>query len=290
MSAAPAPARTEAIEELRRSLGELLGAERRLRGRDRRGPSGLTFSETRALIALGKEEDATATAGALAKAADLNPASITAILDALEERGIAHRTRAEHDRRCVVVSLTEEGWRQLREAQARWQRKLDASLGDLSDEQVGAAAAGPTPPRRAVRRDGAPRRGRAGSVARRSRTRASRAPSAPRSRPATPASGAAAAPMRNWITPMSADAVPASAPWGASASVTAFEGTKPSPPTAMKRLGMTPASPASASTDTVRSTAPARSISIPASRSLCGSTPVLEPVVDDVRRAAAPRR
>jgi DNA-binding MarR family transcriptional regulator len=141
MSAVPAAPRRQAVEEVRRSLGELLGAERRLRGRDRRGPSGLTFSEVRALIALGREEDATATAGALAKAADLNPASITALLDSLEERGIATRRRAEHDRRCVVVSLTDTGREELHAAQARWQSKLDAALGDLSDDELAAGSA-----------------------------------------------------------------------------------------------------------------------------------------------------
>jgi DNA-binding MarR family transcriptional regulator len=141
MNPAPATARADAIEELRRTLGELLGAERRLRGRDRRGPSGLTFPEVRALMALDREEDATATAGALAKAADLNPASITALLDSLEERGIATRTRAEHDRRCVVVSLTESGREEVRAARARWQGKLDAALGDLSEEELAAGTA-----------------------------------------------------------------------------------------------------------------------------------------------------
>jgi MarR family transcriptional regulator, organic hydroperoxide resistance regulator len=141
MSAAPAPVeRAEAIEELRHAVGELLGAERRLKGRDRRGAHGLTFAEVRALIALGQEGD-TVTAGALARAADLNPATVTALLDSLEERGIARRTRAEHDRRCVVVSLTDAGREQLAQARARWEAKLDATLADLPESEVVAAAA-----------------------------------------------------------------------------------------------------------------------------------------------------
>ena len=140
MSAPPAADRTEVIDELRQSVSELLGAERRLRGRDRRGPHGLSFSEVRALIALGRSEGETATAGALAKAADLNPATVTALLDALEERGIATRRRAEDDRRCVVVSLTDEGREKLAEAQAKWKSRLDAALTDLPDDEVLAAA------------------------------------------------------------------------------------------------------------------------------------------------------
>jgi DNA-binding MarR family transcriptional regulator len=135
-----AASRGVAIEDLRKALGELLGAERRLRGRDRPGPHGLRFSEVRALIALGREADATATAGALAKAADLNPATVTAILDSLEERGIARRSRAEHDRRCVVVSLSEEGRKVLDEALERWQSRLEEAMADLPDADVTAAA------------------------------------------------------------------------------------------------------------------------------------------------------
>jgi MarR family transcriptional regulator, organic hydroperoxide resistance regulator len=140
MSAVPAADRTEVIDELRQSVSELLGAERRLRARDPRGPHGLSFSEVRALIALGRSEGETATAGALAKAADLNPATVTALLDSLEERGIATRRRAEDDRRCVVVSLTDEGREKLAEAQAKWQSRLDAALADLPDDEVLAAA------------------------------------------------------------------------------------------------------------------------------------------------------
>jgi DNA-binding MarR family transcriptional regulator len=140
MTAATPVHRDEVIGELRRSVSELLGAERRLRARDRRGPHGLTFSEVRALIALGEREDATATAGALAKAAELTPASVTALLDSLEERGIATRRRDEQDRRCVVVTLTDEGRRALQEAGARWQAKLDAALAEVPEADVLATA------------------------------------------------------------------------------------------------------------------------------------------------------
>jgi len=140
MSAPPVTDRTAVIDELRRAVGELLGAERRLRGRDRRGAHGLSFSEVRALIALGRAEDGTATAGALAKAADLNPGTVTALLDSLEERGIATRRRAEEDRRCVVVSLTGEGREKLAEATAKWQARLDEALAGVPDDEVVAAA------------------------------------------------------------------------------------------------------------------------------------------------------
>ena len=70
------------LDELRVSMGELFGAERRLRGREQQQPRDLTHSQLRALIVLDKAVEVTA--GELAKSADLNPASVTAMLDQLE--------------------------------------------------------------------------------------------------------------------------------------------------------------------------------------------------------------
>jgi len=137
---APATHDVQLIDELRAALNELLGAERRLRSRDRRGPHGLTLSEVRALMALARGDDEAVTAGALAREADLNPATVTALLDSLEERGIATRRRAEDDRRRVVVSLTEHGRAVLDEATARWQARLDEALADVSADELRAAA------------------------------------------------------------------------------------------------------------------------------------------------------
>ena len=65
---------------------------------------------------------------------------MTALLDSLEEAAGSPRRRAEDDRRCVVVSLTDEGREKLAEAQAKWQSRLDAALADLPDDEVLAAA------------------------------------------------------------------------------------------------------------------------------------------------------
>jgi DNA-binding MarR family transcriptional regulator len=135
----PESPRVQVIEDLRAALGELLGAERRLRGRDRQHTETcLTHAQVRALVALNREDEVTA--GALAKAADLNPASVTAMLDHLEARGIVERRRDVEDRRRVVVSLTADGRTLLAEGRARWQGKLDAALRELDDEDVASAA------------------------------------------------------------------------------------------------------------------------------------------------------
>ena len=68
--------REDVLEELRSAFGELLGAERRLRGRDqhRKGGHELSHHQIRALFHLAKEPEVTA--GCLAKNAELSPADV----------------------------------------------------------------------------------------------------------------------------------------------------------------------------------------------------------------------
>jgi MarR family transcriptional regulator, organic hydroperoxide resistance regulator len=124
-----------ALEQVRLALGELFGAERRLRGREQ--GRGLTLSQMRALIVLEEEDEVTA--GDLAKGADLNPASVTAMLDQLEANGIVVRRRSAHDRRVCMVSLTEQGRAAVGEQRVRWQVLWEERLGDLSEQQLLAA-------------------------------------------------------------------------------------------------------------------------------------------------------
>jgi DNA-binding MarR family transcriptional regulator len=124
-----------ALEQVRVTLGELFGAERRLRGREQ--GRGLTLSQMRALIIL--EEEAEVTAGDLAKSADLNPASVTAMLDQLELNGIVTRRRSTHDRRVCMVSLTEKGRTVVGDERLRWHTLWEEHLKDLTEEQLLAA-------------------------------------------------------------------------------------------------------------------------------------------------------
>jgi DNA-binding MarR family transcriptional regulator len=126
-----------ALDELRLAMGELFGAERRLRGREQQQPRGLTHSQLRALIVLGRAEEVTA--GELAKSADLNPASVTAMLDQLEANGIVQRRRADHDRRVCLVSLTGRGRAIVDEKRAHWQALWDEHFGDMSEQELAAA-------------------------------------------------------------------------------------------------------------------------------------------------------
>jgi DNA-binding MarR family transcriptional regulator len=128
---------TSILDELRLAMGELFGAERRLRGRDQQQPREITNSQFRALLVLDKSDEVTA--GELAKSADLNPASVTAMLDQLEANGIVARRRGDQDRRVCMVSLTDTGRAIVESRRARWQALWVHHLGDMSDEELTAA-------------------------------------------------------------------------------------------------------------------------------------------------------
>ena len=108
--------RGEALDGLRGSLAGLFAAERRLRSRDH-APGELSHAHMRSLHALS---DGELTAGQLARSADLNPASVTAMLDHLEESGIVERRRSTADRRVCLVALTDKGHGLLEAKTERW--------------------------------------------------------------------------------------------------------------------------------------------------------------------------
>jgi DNA-binding MarR family transcriptional regulator len=134
----PTTDRRPEIEELRSAVARMSGAERRLRGRDHSRPGELTVAQVRALAALGREREMTA--GELARSADLNPATVTAMLDHLEAAGIVQRHRSTTDRRVCDVSLTDTGWKLLERKLAGWQLRWEEKLVDVSDGDLATAA------------------------------------------------------------------------------------------------------------------------------------------------------
>jgi DNA-binding MarR family transcriptional regulator len=122
------------IEELRQALSAMLGAERRLRGREHHRVGELTHGQLRAIATLGEREEMTA--GEIAKRADLNPASVTAMLDHLEAAEIVERHRSPVDRRVCQVSLTPRGRELLDEKLARWQGHWEASLAEFDENEI----------------------------------------------------------------------------------------------------------------------------------------------------------
>lgn len=134
---APTEASREILDEVRLAMGELFGAERRLRAREQQEERDLTQSQFRALFVLQRAEEVTA--GELAKSADLNPASVTAMLDHLASKGIIERRRSESDRRVCMVSLSPAGRALVEEKRAGWQVLWEEKFGSFSDEELGGA-------------------------------------------------------------------------------------------------------------------------------------------------------
>jgi len=126
-----------ALAELRTAFGEMMGAERRLRGRDSARKGELSTGQVRALFQLAQGEECTA--AELAKRADLSPASMTAMLDVLEQDGIVARRRSVADRRQVIVSLTDAGHQALEAKRAAWAQRWQDELAAHSDEEIAAA-------------------------------------------------------------------------------------------------------------------------------------------------------
>ena len=95
----------------------------------------LTLSQYALLQTLADRD--TALVRELASNAGITPSTATRILDALERRGIVRRRRARHDRRGVLITLTERG-RELLYGQDEWLRgRQRAFFEDLPDDEQG---------------------------------------------------------------------------------------------------------------------------------------------------------
>ena len=94
---------------------------------------GLDGSAYRALDIL--DQEGPMTAGRLAERARLSPGAITALVDRLEERGLARRTRDEEDRRRVLVEVTPELRRRAAELYGTPEEGAGA-LAKFSDQEL----------------------------------------------------------------------------------------------------------------------------------------------------------
>jgi DNA-binding MarR family transcriptional regulator len=92
----------------------------------------------RALFALDRRH--AATAGEIAEAARLSPASVTNMLDDLERDGIVTRVRSDADRRRVLVTLTDTGRTVLGKRRRLWVKRWEAALEDVPERDLEAAA------------------------------------------------------------------------------------------------------------------------------------------------------
>ena len=138
LSAATADEGTAAaVADVLDAFAELTAAQRRLRGRDAQHPGALSFAQLRLLTAL--EEEDGCPAGRLAERAGVTPATVTGMLDILEEQGVVTRARSDADRRVVIARLTEKGRRVRDRRRAEARGVFEAALAGLDPADLAAA-------------------------------------------------------------------------------------------------------------------------------------------------------
>ncbi|HEY0638522.1 MAG TPA: MarR family transcriptional regulator [Pseudonocardiaceae bacterium] len=104
---------------------------RRLRAQ--RTDSSVTLTQMSALSCLHKFGPLTP--GELAAKERVQPPSMTRVIAALEEHGLASRQPHPSDGRQAIVSITEEGTRYIRAEVTARERWLDHRLAELTDEE-----------------------------------------------------------------------------------------------------------------------------------------------------------
>jgi MarR family transcriptional regulator, organic hydroperoxide resistance regulator len=137
-AAPPSRARDEAVTRLGASFKRAMVAVRRLRGRETHRPGAPSFAQYQLLFALDDRDDLSA--GELAAAADLSPATVSHMLDSLVELGFVTRDRSTHDRRVVTCSLTAEGRKLIAQRRALFESRWADALGDVRTADLAAAA------------------------------------------------------------------------------------------------------------------------------------------------------
>jgi DNA-binding MarR family transcriptional regulator len=131
--------RDAALTELGFAFKGAMAAIRRLRGRDTHRHGELSFAQYHLLSGFAECEELSA--GDLARAADLSPATVTQMLDSLAEMGLVERSRSERDRRVVTCTLTSRGRELLTERRAHLQQAWQTELAEFSTKELATAAA-----------------------------------------------------------------------------------------------------------------------------------------------------
>ncbi len=110
----------------------------RLRGRDTHlGGSELSHAQFELLIELYERGELSA--GDLAAAARLTPATVTQMLDHLADCGHVERARSQTDRRVVVSRLTPQGRRKIEAKRAAWRSRWEEALEGVEERDLRAA-------------------------------------------------------------------------------------------------------------------------------------------------------
>jgi DNA-binding MarR family transcriptional regulator len=140
----PAPTRS-AIHDPSTPAGQLglafkraMVAVRKLRGRETHRPDQISYAQYGLLFGLAGASERSARE--LADHVDLTPATVTQMLEHLEDAGLVKRTRSDEDRRVVLSSLTDRGAELVAERQAQMEPRWQAALAEFSDRELTAAA------------------------------------------------------------------------------------------------------------------------------------------------------
>ncbi len=130
--------RTDELAELGDQFRRVFRSLSRLRGRDTHlAGSELSHAQFELLIEL--DERGELSAGDLATAARLTPATVTQMLDHLAASGHVERVRSETDRRVVVSRLTRQGASKIEAKRAAWKSRWDEALRGVGAEDLRAA-------------------------------------------------------------------------------------------------------------------------------------------------------
>jgi DNA-binding MarR family transcriptional regulator len=137
----PAEPRSEwspELAELGAAFRRVFRSLSRLRGRDTHlGGSELSHAQFELLIEL--DERGELSAGELAAAARLTPATVTPMLDHLADAGHVERVRSQTDRRVVVSRLTSQGRRQIEAKRLAWRGRWEEALQGVDERDLRAA-------------------------------------------------------------------------------------------------------------------------------------------------------
>jgi DNA-binding MarR family transcriptional regulator len=130
--------RAAELLELGKAFRRTVRSLMRLRGRDTHlGVGELSHAQCELLFEL--EERGELSAGELAGAAQLTPATVTQMLDHLAVGGHVERARLERDRRVVVSRLTPHGLQAIEAKRAKWQGRWETALADMDAAELRAA-------------------------------------------------------------------------------------------------------------------------------------------------------
>ena len=100
---------------------------------DNRLTHGLTITEVHTIVAIGLHERNPM--NVVAARLNVTLATLTTAVSKLANKGFVERTRAEDDRRKVLVSLTKKGRQVLRAHNLFHHQMIDEALADLSEEE-----------------------------------------------------------------------------------------------------------------------------------------------------------